>query len=217
MRAAVERDRLMLSNGPANGPRLLLAHGAGAGMDSDFMTALADGLGRAGIRVLRFEFPYMAQRRQTGKKRPPDRAPVLLASFAETLAAVRQEAGDRPVFIGGKSMGGRMATLLATEQDAAGVCVYGYPFHPPGKPEKLRTEHLTQLTCPALICQGERDSFGHRDEVVGYQLPAQLQLHWLPDGDHSLKPRKASGLTLDDNLADAIAATVAFIHRYSPS
>ncbi len=207
----------MLSNGPSHGPTLILAHGAGAGMDSDFMAVLADGLGQAGIRVVRFEFPYMAERRQTGKKRPPDRAPKLLSCFTEVLESVRQDTDAEPIFIGGKSMGGRMATLLATEQNVAGVCVYGYPFHPPGNPEKLRTDHLADVTSPVLICQGERDTFGHRDEVDGYQLPAQVQLHWLPDGDHSLKPRKASGLTLDDNLSDAIRQTVAFIHRHSAS
>lgn len=201
----------MLINGPEKGPTLMLAHGAGAAMDSDFMNQLAEGLGREGIRVLRFEFPYMAERRESGKKRPPDRALKLLASFAAMLESLT----DPVVFIGGKSMGGRMATMLATEQKVAGVCVYGYPFHPPGKPEKLRLEHFPAIRCPVLICQGERDALGNRDEVAGYTLPANVELHWLHDGDHSLKPRKSSGLTLSDNLNSAIRQTATFIHQHS--
>lgn len=201
----------MLTNGPEQGPTLILAHGAGAAMDSDFMNLLAEGLGQAGIRVLRFEFPYMAQRRETGKKRPPDRAPKLLASFTEVL----DNLGTEPVFIGGKSMGGRMATLLATERQVAGVCVYGYPFHPPGKAEKQRLDHLPDIGCPVLICQGERDALGNRPEVESYDLPPNIDLHWLPDGDHSLKPRKASGLTLLANLNSAVRQTRAFIDQHS--
>lgn len=201
----------MLINGPTQGPTLLLAHGAGAAMDSDFMNLLAEGLGQQGIRVLRFEFPYMAERRETGKKRLPDRAAKLLACFKDRL----NELDRQPVFIGGKSMGGRMATLLATEQPVAGICVYGYPFHPPGKPEKQRLEHLPKVRCPLLICQGERDQLGNREQVTGYDLPDNLALHWLPDGDHSFKPRKASGLSLADNLNSAIEQTRAFIERHS--
>jgi len=201
----------MLINGPEQGPTLILAHGAGAAMDSDFMNLLAEGLGQEGIRVLRFEFPYMAQWRETGKKRPPDRAPKLLACFTEVL----DDLGSQPVFIGGKSMGGRMATLLATEREVAGVCVYGYPFHPPGKAEKQRLEHLPDIGCPVLICQGERDALGNRPEVESYDLPPNIDLHWLPDGDHSLKPRKASGLTLQDNLDSAIKQTRVFILQHS--
>ncbi|PTY38512.1 alpha/beta hydrolase [Saccharospirillum sp. MSK14-1] len=201
----------MLTNGPDQGTTLVLAHGAGAAMDSDFMNQLAEGLGQEGIRVLRFEFPYMAQRRETGTKRPPDRAPKLLSHFQDVLSEL-----DTPrVFIGGKSMGGRMATLLAAELEVAGVCVYGYPFHPPGKPEKQRLDHLPEVRCPVLICQGERDALGNRNEVEGYRLPSHIDVHWLPDGDHSLKPRKASGLTHTDNLDSAIQRTRAFIDQYS--
>lgn len=202
----------MLINGPEGAATLVLAHGAGAAMDSDFMNQLAEGLAVAGIRVVRFEFPYMAERRNGGKKRPPDRAPKLL----EHYAAVLDELGEAPVFIGGKSMGGRMATLLAAERPVAGVCVFGYPFHPPGKPEKQRIEHLPGLRCPVLICQGERDPMGRREEVAAYQLPSSIELHWLDDGDHSLKPRKASGLTLADNLHRAIDRTTAFIQAHQP-
>lgn len=196
----------MLIDGPVTGNTLVLAHGAGAPMDSEFMNRITALLSARGIRVIRFEFPYMAERRASGKKRPPDRAPKLLAHYGEVLDRV---AGDGPVFIGGKSMGGRMATLLAAERSVAGVCVLGYPFHPPGKPERLRTEHLPRINAPVLICQGERDPLGRREEVESLPLPDTVRLHWLADGDHDLKPRKASGYRHEDNLvsaADAIAA-----------
>ena len=194
---------------PAAGPHatLLLAHGAGAPMDSDFMTAMSDALVAHGIAVARFEFPYMARRRTEGGKRPPDRQPVLLAAFAETLQRMPGRC-----FIGGKSMGGRMASLLAAEgADVAGVVCFGYPFHPPGKLEKTRTAHLPGLPVPMLVCQGTRDPFGTREQVEGYALGPQVSLHWLPDGDHDLKPRKASGLTHVDNIAAAARAAAAFM------
>ncbi|GGX73358.1 alpha/beta fold hydrolase [Saccharospirillum salsuginis] len=200
----------MRIDGPDSATTLVLAHGAGAPMDSDFMNDITRLLNDRGIRVARFEFPYMIERRQTGKKRPPDRAPKLLDSYN----AILDELGHpERLFIGGKSMGGRMATLVATQRPVAGVCVLGYPFHPPGKPDKLRLDHLGDIQCPTLICQGERDALGKREEVDGYDLPEAIQLHWLPDGDHSLKPRKASGHTLEENLANAADALVDFINR----
>lgn len=197
----------MITEGPGNGPTLVLAHGAGAPMDSPFMNEMSARLTRRGVRVVRFEFPYMAERRTTGKKRPPDRAPRLIERFNQVL----DELGGGPIFIGGKSMGGRMATLVATERDVAGVCVLGYPFHPPGKLEKTRLDHLPDVRCPVLICQGERDALGTREQVATYALPETITLAWCPDGDHSLKPRKASGFSLDGNLdmaADAIAGFI---------
>ena len=181
------------------GATLLLAHGAGAPMDSDFMNVLAAQLAGQGVRVLRFEFPYMAGRRSGGTRRPPDRAPVLLQAFAGAL----DQAGGEKIFIGGKSMGGRMATMLAVEQRCRGVICFGYPFHPPGKPEKTRLDHLPAMQAPLLICQGERDPFGTRAEVAGYTLPNKVQLHWLKDGNHDLSPRRASGLSQQDNIRQA--------------
>ncbi len=193
---------------------LVLAHGAGAPMDSDFMADMAARLCDRGLAVMRFEFPYMARRRETGRKSPPDRAPVLLQSFREQLEAL-----DDPenVLIGGKSLGGRMASMLATEMSVAGVICLGYPFHPPGKPERTRLDHLPDLRAPMLICQGERDPLGSREEVAGYDLPASVQLHWLPDGDHDLKPRKKSGYTHEQNLDDAARAVAAWAADRKPA
>jgi predicted alpha/beta-hydrolase family hydrolase len=182
------------------------AHGAGAPMDSEFMTAIAAKLADAGLRVARFEFPYMARRRADGKRRPPDRMPVLLQAFRDVVAAL----GPGTVVVAGKSMGGRVASMVADEAGAAGLVCFGYPFHPPGKPEKLRTEHLETLRTPALVLQGERDPFGSRDEVAGYRLSKSMTVVFLPDGDHDLKPRKASGRTREENWEEAAAHAVAF-------
>ncbi len=209
------RDERMLIDGPRKGLcTIVLAHGAGAPMDSDFMTVVAAGLAEQGFRVVRFEFPYMASRRQTGKKRPPDREPVLRNAWLETIAAL---GGPEKIVIGGKSMGGRMASLIADEARVAGLVCLGYPFHPPGRPDKLRIDHLQSLATPTLILQGERDPLGKQEEVVGYGLPRRLKIEWLPDGDHSLKPRKSSGHTLDENLAVAIASVAKFAKRVTAS
>ncbi len=184
-----------------------LAHGAGAPMDSDFMAYFAEALGARGIRVARFEFPYMAKRREDGRKRPPDRAPVLLDFYS----AVAAELGTDRLVVAGKSMGGRIASMIADETGVAGLVCLGYPFHPPGKPDLLRTEHLEALKTPALILQGERDPFGRRDEVESYALSTSIEVTFLPDGDHDLKPRKASGRTREDNWADAVERMALFV------
>jgi len=202
----------ILFDGPNKAPlTVALAHGAGAPMDSPFMQAFAEGLAARGLRCARFEFPYMAGRRTDGVKRPPNPTPALLKSWREVVENIGR---DRLV-IGGKSMGGRMASLLAAELEAErapvrGVVCLGYPFHPPGKPEKLRTEHLTALRTPTLICQGTRDPFGTEEEVPAYQLSRAIRLHWLADGDHGFKPRKASGRTEAGNWAEALDAIKAF-------
>ncbi len=196
-------------------PTLLLAHGAGAAMDSDFMARMAALLAREGLRVARFEFGYMAQRRTGGSKRPPPKIELLQQEYR---AAIEALACDGPLFIGGKSMGGRVASLIADDLFKAGriaglVCL-GYPFHPTGKPERLRTEHLAALRTPALICQGTRDPFGTREEVAGYALSESIALDWLDDGNHDLKPRKSvSGQSYEDNLARAAAAVSDWVAR----
>ncbi|OBY26699.1 alpha/beta family hydrolase [Leisingera sp. JC1] len=181
----------LLSGGGADRTTVLLAHGAGAAMDTPFMNAIAEGLAGQGLRVARFEFGYMAERRNGGAKRPPPKAEKLQAEFQ---SAVSQLACEGPLIIGGKSMGGRVASMIAdglyAEARICGLLCLGYPFHPPGKPERLRTAHLEELKTPALICQGSRDPFGTRAEVQGYALSAAVSLNWLEDGDHDLKPRK---------------------------
>ena len=206
-----EADGIRL-DGPDNAPvTVALAHGAGAPMDSPFMETVASGLAGLGLRVARFEFPYMAKRRDDGRKRPPDRAPVLLAHWR----AVIEQFEPGQLIVGGKSMGGRIASMVAAEIEAEGrpvrgVACLGYPFHPPGKPERLRIEHLQTITTPTLILQGERDTFGGREEVDGYPLAPAVRLDWLPDGDHSLKPRKTSGHSEAENLEQAVNRLAAF-------
>ena len=200
----------IIFDGPADARlTLALAHGAGAPMDSPFMDAFAAGIAARGHRVARFEFPYMAERRETGRKRPPDRQPVLLDTWRQVIAAL----GPDKLVIGGKSMGGRMASLIADAAGVRGLVCLGYPFHPPGKPEKTRTAHLEALTTPCLIVQGERDPMGTTADVAGYALASSIELKWLPDGNHDLKPRKASGRTEAENWADGITAVADFLDR----
>lgn len=196
-----------LFDGPADAAvTVVLAHGAGAPMDSPFMVAFAEGLAARGLRVARFEFPYMTQRRATGKKRQPDRAPVLEATWLNVI----DHLGANKLVIGGKSMGGRIASMVADAAGVRGLVCLGYPFHPPGKPEKTRTAHLAELRTPTLILQGTRDSLGNAEAVAGYTLSPAIRLHWLEDGDHGFKPRKASGRTKAGNWAEAIEALADF-------
>lgn len=190
------------------GPKFLFAHGAGAGMDHNFMQQVASGLAEKGIQVIRFNFPYMVQRAETGSKRPPDRAPILLAAYEAVIA---QYANGLPLVIGGKSMGGRMASLLADHPLVAGVACLGFPFHPPGKPEKYKGEHLAVMDKPCLILQGERDTFGKKEEFPSFALGPKVRTYFLPDGDHSFKPRKSSGHTEMANLALAVEQLSQFI------
>jgi predicted alpha/beta-hydrolase family hydrolase len=199
-----------LFNGPKTAATtLVLAHGAGGPMDSPFMERIAEGVARAGLRVARFEFPYMRRRRETGRGGAPDRGAVLIQSWRDTIA----ELGDaRRLVIGGKSLGGRIASMIADEAGVRGLVCLGYPFHPPGKPEQARTRHLEQLRTPALIVQGTRDPFGKPDEVSKYKLARAIRIQWLEDGDHSFRPRVRSGRTEADNIAQAIAQVTAFMH-----
>ncbi|TNE45536.1 MAG: alpha/beta hydrolase [Deltaproteobacteria bacterium] len=200
-----------LFDGPDNAEwTFVFAHGAGAPMDSPFMETVATGLGERGIRVLRFEFSYMAKRREDGKKRPPSGGKKLMQEWRDLLEAANVSG---KVAIGGKSMGGRLASQLADEVQPDALLCLGYPFHPPGKPDKLRTEHLEQLSTPTLVLQGERDPFGKKEEVETYTLSPSIQIEWLPDGDHSLKPRKKSGHTEEENLS----RTCDTIHRFLQS
>lgn len=189
---------------------LILAHGAGAPMDSDFMNLMAGKLAARGLTVVRFEFGYMAARRQDGKKRPPNPQAKLLERWREVHATVRQQVTG-PLAIGGKSMGGRMASLLADELGADGLICLGYPFHAIGKADKPRTAHLADLKTPTLIVQGERDAMGDRHTVASYQLSRGIELFWLAAGDHDLKPLKVSGYSHEQHLDAAADAVVAFL------
>lgn len=194
--------------------RLLLAHGAGAAMDSAFMNLMAGLLAERSIAVVRFEFPYMAARRAGGSKRPAPKAETLMDHFR---AAITAAPGDAALLIGGKSMGGRVASMIADEAFAAGaikgVACLGYPFHPPNTPTTMRTAHLTGLQCPALIVQGERDPFGTRVEIEALTLSPHIAFEWLGDGDHDFGPRGKSGFTRKGNLTAAADAVAAFAGR----
>jgi predicted alpha/beta-hydrolase family hydrolase len=218
----------ILFDGPENGPLCVFAHGAGAPMDSNFMNEFALGLAKQGIRVARFEFPYMQERRLSGKKRPPNRQPELIKSFEAVIDELSQ-----PCVIIGKSMGGRMASVLASsdnqvecdksvasrsnvlDQFVKGVCAVGYPFHPQGKPEKLRIDHLPSVRVPMSIIQGTRDALGNKEEVVSFftekRIPSTISMLWLEDGDHDLKPRKKSGHTHEKHKQEAIEYCASFI------
>ena len=187
---------------------LLLAHGAGVPMESDFMTRIAQGVAASGIVVSRFNFPYMQEQVRTGKKRSPDGPKKLLAAFQ---AALDNIGSVKNTVIGGKSLGGRMASLLATETAVSGLVCLGYPFHPPGRPDVLRTAHFKDISVPTLIVQGTRDPFGLREEVSKYDLPRDTRICWMEDGNHDFKPRKASGLSHEDHLQAAAAATAEFV------
>ncbi|MDH4608124.1 alpha/beta family hydrolase [Pseudomonas sp. BN102] len=203
---------MLLWNRP-DGPvvsTLILAHGAGAPMDSPFMDDMAQRLAARGVAVVRFEFPYMAARREDGRRRPPNQQAQLLACWREIHALVRQQVTGR-LAIGGKSMGGRMASLLADELGADALVCLGYPFHAVGKADKPRVAHLADLKTSALIVQGERDAMGDRLTVEGYNLSDAIHVHWLVAGDHDLKPLKASGLTHEQHLQSAADEVAKFL------
>ena len=205
---AGESSGRYLIDGAGDGrPTLVLAHGAGAPMDHPWMDRVCTLIAEQGVRTVRFEFPYMAVRRTSGKRPGPNPARVLEAIWREVIG----ELGAEGLVIGGKSMGGRIASTVADEARVAGVVCFGYPFHPPGRPEKLRTAHLEAIQTPVLIVQGERDTFGRPEEVAGYGLSGQVRLHWMVDGDHSLKPRKASGRTEEENLAEGAVEAARFV------
>jgi predicted alpha/beta-hydrolase family hydrolase len=153
----------------------------------------------------------MASRRTSAGRKPPPRAETLKPEYAAAIAALKARG---PLIIGGKSMGGRVASMIADEQRAAGLLCLGYPFHPVGKPAQLRTAHLAGLTTPALIVQGTRDPFGTRDEVATYKLSGAVEILWLEDGDHDLRPRKAvSGFSAADHLKRMAGAVAAWATR----
>ncbi|MBY6070439.1 dienelactone hydrolase family protein [Marinobacter salsuginis] len=193
---------------------LILAHGAGAPADSTFMEDLSVALEREGIGTIRFEFPYMQKRRQDGKKRPPDREPVLLEYFSGVIDRVRAELGSTSlILVGGKSMGGRMASILASRRDDIdGVICFGYPFHPPGKLDRWRTAHFRDLNCPMLVLHGTRDPFGKPDELADHQRDLEaIDLRWLEGGNHDFQTLKSQPQTQSELIAQAARETRIFV------
>lgn len=212
----VRKSPFLIEGGPATSEfRVVLAHGAGAGIETPFMTSIADLLIERDLAVSRFEFSYMAARREGGSKRPPPRAETLTGEYIDAVKAIAGKHKRQTLIIGGKSMGGRVASLVADELyaggDISGLVCLGYPFHPPNQPDKLRTMHLEDLYCPTLIAQGERDPFGSRDEIEALTLSSNIAFTWLGDGDHDFGPRGGKGFTRKGNLAAAANAVAAFV------
>lgn len=198
---------------------VLLAHGAGADMDSEFMVAAATGLAERGFAVLRFCYPYMARARREGRRLPPDRAPVLEAAHTRALEALRKRLPRHRVLLAGKSMGGRMGTHLAAQgADAAGLILFGYPLHPAKRPEKQRSEHFPAIVQPGLFLQGTRDALCDLDRMrraLGtYGGAATLEL--VDGADHGFAVLKRSGLSTDEVRTDLLDRVVAWYRTAFP-
>ena len=204
---------ILYASAPKSFCTLVFAHGAGAPMDSDFMEAMTQHLLVLGVSVVRFEFPYMAQRREDGVRRPPNKMNVLQEVWRTAYENVRAQTVE-PIVIAGKSMGGRVASMVADELQAAALVCFGYPFYPARKPEKPRTEHLLKLRTPTLIVQGECDALGRLEVVQTYALSAAIEFEWLAFADHDLKPLKRSGFTHEQYLQQAALTVVGFIKKH---
>lgn len=201
--------------------QVVFAHGAGADMHHEFMEQIATLFNQENINVLRFNFPYMDKRIALGKRYPPDRMPKLIDCYKKVIQEVVTDKNNTklPLFIGGKSMGSRVAVTLANDEEVLanirGVFCIGYPFHPPKKTEKLRLEPLQNTQKPVFITQGSRDTLGSKLEINGYEISPLCQCFFLVDGDHSLKPRVKSGFTQWQHIKSAVHAISQFIQRES--
>ena len=189
------------------GLSIVLAHGAGAGMDSAFMKQVAEALAAASFRVVRFEFPYMQESRTTRRRSRPNPPAVLEETWFRVIEQVGP-AGE--LVIGGKSMGGRIASMVADQAGVKGLVCLGYPFHPAGRPDSLRVAHLEKLKTRSLFVQGTRDTLGSKEDIAGYSLSDAIKLVYLEDGDHSFKPRKSSGRTYEQNFRQAVEQITEF-------
>jgi len=191
---------------------VLLAHGAGLGMDSPWMESVAAGLVARGFPVMRFQYPYREQAAREGKQRPPDRAPVLEGAHERVLAALRQRVGSRRIVLAGKSLGGRMSTHLAAKDvPCSGLVLFGYPLHPPGKPEKPRHEHFPAIVQPTLFLQGTRDALCRLDLLreALRRFGGAATLGVVEGADHGFHVPKSSGRTdaeVLEGLLDRVAA-----------
>ena len=196
---------------------LVLAHGAGAGQRSPFMMLAAKQMAARGVTTATFDFPYVIEHRKV-----PDKAPVLEQSWRDALAAARKNASFTgfPLFIGGKSMGGRISSHLAAQQIGGirGLVFFGYPLHPPGRLDQRRDAHLPDIREPMFFIQGTRDPFGTADDMTRMlpKLSAGSAVHEVVDGDHSFKVRvSVAGRSQDAVFAEIFDAAAAFIRRYS--
>ncbi len=183
---------------------LVLAHGAGAGQMSAWMVKAAQAIAAQGVSCATFDFPYITSGRQA-----PDRTPVLEAHWRGMLAEARARFAKLPLFIGGKSMGGRIASHIVSQgvEGVRGLVFFGYPLHPPGNPDKRRDAHLPQIAEPMLFIQGARDTFGNEAEMSALVPTLQhATLHIVVTGDHSFKVKggaKAQGPAFDDVITTA--------------
>jgi predicted alpha/beta-hydrolase family hydrolase len=204
-------------NSPVEAPKglFLLAHGATYGMATPFMETIAKGVINAGVRVVRFHFPYMEDMLRSGIHKSPDGGKILRQSFSDVITHCVEHEGVpyKNIVIGGKAMGGRVASMIADEHQVAGVICLGYPFHPPRKPKRVRFEHLKTIQTPTLICQGERDAKGLLEEIQQLELSNSVQLHWLEGGDNDFEPPKNSARTHEQNMREAVQASNDFITR----
>jgi predicted alpha/beta-hydrolase family hydrolase len=194
----------------------VFAHGAGAGKDSSFMKNMSVLLEKRGIRVHRFNFDYMIQALSVNKRRPPSKMTVLRENFIDVLNELPLLRNSQlPLFIGGKSMGSRVACEIvgASKKAISGVIAYGYPFHPAKKPEKSRLETLVTVNQPCLVVQGESDALGCKAEIETFDMPNTIDIAFVPTANHDLKPLKRSGWTDVKALQFAADETLAFIER----
>jgi predicted alpha/beta-hydrolase family hydrolase len=192
---------------------ILLAHGAGVGMHSPFMAELAEGLCAAGFPVLRFHYAYAQRMLDEGRRRPPDRRPLLETVHRQAAATLRARFPGRRLLLAGKSMGGRMSSyLVAAGEPADGLVFFGYPLHPPKRPERLRSEHFGDLQVPALFLQGTRDALCDldllRNALTRYAGPAHL--HVVEGADHGFAVLKRSGRTADEVRSELVAQFVSW-------
>lgn len=192
---------------------LALAHGAGAGIDHPFMSGLAQRLAAHRVATLRYHFPYMEARAREGGRRPPDRAPVLVATVRAAVAEARRLAGAIPLVAGGKSMGGRMTSQAQAEaslEGVAGLVFFGFPLHPAGRPSTERADHLSEVGLPMLFLQGTRDGLAPLATLgpIVEKLGARASLHVVEGADHGFHVLVRSGRT-DEEVIDELARTVA--------
>jgi uncharacterized protein len=193
---------------------LVLAHGAGAGMTHPFMEKLAAQLAAAGIATLRYQFPYMEQRR-----RVPDRPNVLTAAVVAAVHAAATAAPKLPLLAGGKSMGGRMTSQAAAQhplEKVAGLVFFGFPLHPPNRPDTKRADHLAKVTAPMLFLQGTRDNLADLTllKPICAKLGSLATLHIIDHADHSFHMPKTAGKTDADVLGELAGTTASWAGQF---